>query len=282
MTKCWGCGTKRWDQYASPPHAPVKILFLLYIEGGGNCAARFIMSLTVRCEGSLYIMCSMWPHYSPSTHLSRRPGELGFWPCKHPPVSFPEAAGEDCLLARVATGPSCTRTHTQPRTKSKPHPMHKHKGTRIHMQWLFYANIWCLLALFRTMSHTHTRTYVDTHAPNSHPARPAQLEDGVPFLAKVLWAVISKTIPWMAALIENNEGHIEHMVAVVSPFPPSSLFFFFPLLSHTLSPRLSTTPPDKRVQSNFARAWQRCATKKGRCQSCCSHFFFFLSLRPTS
>ena len=23
----------------------------------------------------------------------------------------------------------------------------------------------------------------------------------------------------MAALIENNEGHIEHMVAVVSPFP---------------------------------------------------------------
>ena len=40
----------------------------------------------------------------------------------------------------------------------------------------------------------------------------------------MLWAVISKTIPWMAALIENNEGHIEHMVAVVSPFPP---FFFF-------------------------------------------------------
>ena len=47
---------------------------------------------------------------------------------------------------------------------------------------------------------------------------------------KVLWAVISKTIPWMAALIENNEGHIEHMVAVVSPFPPSFL-----LLSLSLS-----------------------------------------------
>lgn len=36
---------------------------------------------------------------------------------------------------------------------------------------------------------------------------------------KVLRAVISKTIAWMAALIENNEGHIEHMVAVVSPRP---------------------------------------------------------------
>lgn len=38
---------------------------------------------------------------------------------------------------------------------------------------------------------------------------------------KVLWTVISKTIAWMAALIENNEGHIEHMVAVVSPCPVS-------------------------------------------------------------
>lgn len=42
------------------PNVPVKILFLLYVKWeGGNCAARFIMSLTVRCEGSLYIMCSM-------------------------------------------------------------------------------------------------------------------------------------------------------------------------------------------------------------------------------
>lgn len=50
---------------------------------------------------------------------------------------------------------------------------------------------------------------------------------------KVLWAVISKTIPWMAALIENNEGHIEHMVAVVSLFSP------FLSLSQTLSLSLS-------------------------------------------
>ncbi len=41
------------------------------------------------------------------------------------------------------------------------------------------------------------------------------------FPPKVLWTVISKTIAWMAALIENNEGHIEHMVAVVSPCPVS-------------------------------------------------------------
>lgn len=60
---------------------------------------------------------------------------------------------------------------------------------------------------------------------------------------KVLWAVISKTIPWMAALIENNEGHIEHMVAVVSPFPPSSL-----LLSLSLSLFLS---PDKRFRQTL-------------------------------
>lgn len=53
---------------------------------------------------------------------------------------------------------------------------------------------------------------------------------------KVLWAVISKTIPWMAALIENNEGHIEHMVAVVSPpcFPPP-LRLFSPALTLCLS-----------------------------------------------
>lgn len=61
---------------------------------------------------------------------------------------------------------------------------------------------------------------------------------------KVLWAVISKTIPWMAALIENNEGHIEHMVAVVSPFPL--------LLSFSLSLTLSLTPPKQKVRSNFA------------------------------
>lgn len=64
-------------------------------------------------------------------------------------------------------------------------------------------------------------------------------------LLKVLWAVISKTIPWLAALIENNEGHIEHMVAVVSPFPPSFLLFSLALI-HTCvcvsrSPKLPQT-----------------------------------------
>lgn len=44
----------------------------------------------------------------------------------------------------------------------------------------------------------------------------------------------------MAALIENNEGHIEHMVAVVSPFPPSSLFFSLTLCL-PLSPQLPQT-----------------------------------------
>lgn len=59
------------------------------------------------------------------------------------------------------------------------------------------------------------------------------VEDCAAVPLKVLWAVISKTIPWMAALIENNEGHIEHMVAVVSLSPPSSSLL---LLSPPLSP----------------------------------------------
>lgn len=66
-----------------------------------------------------------------------------------------------------------------------------------------------------------------------HPPNPAERLPGsqrhplqrrgtrTPFPPKVLWTVISKTIAWMAALIENNEGHIEHMVAVVSPYPIS-------------------------------------------------------------
>lgn len=49
----------------------------------------------------------------------------------------------------------------------------------------------------------------------------------------------------MAALIENNEGHIEHMVAVVSPFPPSSLL----LSLFSLFP----TPPDKGFSQTLPR-----------------------------
>lgn len=84
---------------------------------------------------------------------------------------------------------------------------------------------------------------------------------------KVLWAVISKTIPWMAALIENNEGHIEHMVAVVSPFSP------FLSLAHTYSVSLSLpNSPTQKVRSNFAPVRWRSMKTKGRCQSC--SFFF--------
>lgn len=70
------------------------------------------------------------------------------------------------------------------------------------------------------------------------------------FPIKELWAVISKTIPWMAALIENNEGHIEHMVAVVSPFP---LLLFSLSLTHTSSPSLSLTLLDKRFTQTLAQ-----------------------------
>lgn len=97
----------------------------------------------------------------------------------------------------------------------------------------------------RTNTHRHTQTYLqaDVHVPRSPPISSIVLtvrRRATP--PKVLWAVISETIPRMAALIENNEGHIEHMVAVVSPFPPSSSLFFPPLAPllllrpHTLSP----------------------------------------------
>lgn len=57
--------------------------------------------------------------------------------------------------------------------------------------------------------------------PGSQRHPPQRRGTRTPFPPKVLWTVISKTIAWMAALIENNEGHIEHMVAVVSPYPIS-------------------------------------------------------------
>lgn len=102
---------------------------------------------------------------------------------------------------------------------------------------------------------------------------------------KVLWAVISETIPRLAALIENNEGHIEHMVAVVSPFPPSSSLFFPPWppsSSSALTLCLPGSPPPthpcthplrQKLHSNFARAFGKDGAKeKGRCQSCCVIF----------
>lgn len=57
--------------------------------------------------------------------------------------------------------------------------------------------------------------------PGSQRHPPQRRGTRTPLPPKVLWTVISKTIAWMAALIENNEGHIEHMVAVVSPYPIS-------------------------------------------------------------
>lgn len=89
-----------------------------------------------------------------------------------------------------------------------------------------------------TDAATHTRGHART--PRSPPPLVHRVTGrlcSIPL--KVLWAVISKTIPWMAALIENNEGHIEHMVAVVSPFPPSSLSL------------LNSTPPDKRFSQTL-------------------------------
>ena len=116
-------------------------------------------------------------------------------------------------------------------------------------------------------THTHTHTHTDTR---TCPLATLLVHRATGRLCsiplKVLWAVISKTIPWMAALIENNEGHIEHMVAVVSPFPPSSLLF-----SPSLTLSLSPTPPDKRFSQtlplpskDLCGEWK----KKGHRQSC--------------
>lgn len=73
--------------------------------------------------------------------------------------------------------------------------------------------------------------------PETRPHPPQWRGTQTLFSPKVLWTVISKTIPWMTALIENNEGHIEHMVAVVSPC----------LLS----------PPKKELQSKLCQTEKR-------------------------
>ncbi|MEQ2162690.1 hypothetical protein GOODEAATRI_022396 [Goodea atripinnis] len=68
----------------------------------------------------------------------------------------------------------------------------------------------------------------------------------------------------MAALIENNEGHIEHMVAVLLPFPPSSLL---PSLCFCLS----QTCTDKRFCQTLPQQRQRSVwpVEKG-CEICFS------------
>ena len=218
----------------------------------------------------------------------------GLWPCT-PPVSLPEA-GEACLLAQpphLTTGPSHMHKHTQTHTKSKgpaksyiqtsvqeyPHTstgagMHATtckftEGVRAH---LLEEDV---LKQTKTHTHTHTHTHAHTHTHTHVDTRTCPLATLLVHRAtgrlcsiplKVLWAVISKTIPWMAALIENNEGHIEHMVAVVSPFPPSSLLF-----SPSLTLSLSPTPPDKRFSQtlplpskDLCGEWK----KKGHRQSC--------------
>lgn len=80
----------------------------------------------------------------------------------------------------------------------------------------------------------------------------------------------------MAALIENNEGHIEHMVAVVSPFPPSSLFFFSPL-SHFVSPALHDSPRQKG-SVELCQSLAKMHDKERTLSKLLSCFVFFLSL----
>lgn len=85
-----GWATKRLDQCTSlpppPPWPPTlsKYCSCFTLRRKDKFADTFIMSSTVWHKVSLYIMCSMWPHYSPSNHPSRRPGDLGSGPA-HPP-----------------------------------------------------------------------------------------------------------------------------------------------------------------------------------------------------
>lgn len=92
------------------------------------------------------------------------------------------------------------------------------------------------------------------------------VEDCAAVPLKVLWAVISKTIPWMAALIENNEGHIEHMVAVVSLSPPLHLSF-------SCLP-LSPLPPEKRFCQTLPNK-DRGVASRGKKRTLSKLFFSF-------
>lgn len=82
----------------------------------------------------------------------------------------------------------------------------------------------------------------------------------------------------MAALIENNEGHIEHMVAVVSPFPPSSRFFFLSSLTLCLpgSPRL---PQTKGFGRTLPEPGKDARQRKDVVKVVVLFFFFSLSFR---
>lgn len=164
-----------------------------------------------------------------STQTSWGPG-----PCPCTPPCKPSRSWQSLPACppHLAVGPS--NTHREPEAHSECARMGK--DVRVHTRQWAHA---CKLRPQETSLHTffffarrRARLLLATLLVHRATGRLCTIP------LKVLWAVISKTIPWMAALIENNEGHIEHMVAVVSPFPPSSLL---------LSPSLSLpTPPDKR------------------------------------
>lgn len=192
------------------------------------------------------------------------------WPCT-PPAHLAEA-GEACLVAHsphLTTGLS--HMDKQRHTHTVTHSL---SSTHTHIQRCTYRSMpWQWALSLQKMS---MRTYLWTHKHNAQvhlpPCSPVHRAIGrlcsIPL--KVLWAVISKTIPWMAALIENNEGHIEHMVAVESPFPPSSLLFSLSLCVSLSLPKSLR----QKVQSNFATAKQRSVWLMKKERTLSKLFFF--------
>lgn len=142
------------------------------------------MSLTVRHKVSLYIICSMWPHYSPSTH----PDVLGTWamaphtPCK-PCRSWqslsacPYAPPRHRSLKHTQT---CTHMHIDTDTQTKHVNIHAQKRGYlyartlrfVHLQVLVRTHIFGQHSLTDTPTHTYCM-YVDMHTSFRHLARPS-------------------------------------------------------------------------------------------------------------
>lgn len=122
------------------------------------------------------------------------------------------------------------------------HPMHTHQSKALpeyehfkisnaHVKTEYLLLTVCTVKISFNVENTQAHTQTHTHTPQVHLPPNLSIMPLCFFIFFLwrCWAVISKTTARMAALIENNEGHIEHMVGVVSPPPPPLSFLLLSL-----------------------------------------------------